>query len=389
MVAKSLYNACKEIYREGVASTKLVGGYETNFEWYTQADIDANVADIAAGEATGCTFGDSDQSKVLLVMDSTINIPAGYTLKPVSPKKSLVICCNTFVNNGNISMSGKGPNILSHSWFLLGHLDYYGADNDIIVPAYANNRVEPSFSEKVATVQGANGTNGTNRNCGAGGAGGRHARVGNLSGYSGASGSGYAFGGGAGSGGVLYKNNSGNGISVDTTYPMRGSNFVNYEGYDSAVSGGVGNPSGGYSWTNVTNHGSYANPSDSGVGGRIIIYCNTFENNGGIKVNGVSNSWTFDKYNCWIINGGASGAGAVDVFYTELVSEGTIEAYGGSQANQSSSQSPLIKGGNGGNGSITLLNWDIEKVVRAQQKYMSKSNMAYFLQELVNKINGD
>ena len=385
-MAQSLFKACKEIYRSGTSGTENVGGYDIGFELYKQSDIDANVAAIDRGEASGCTFGDSDQSKVVLVMDNTITIPSGFNLTPVSPKKSLIICCNTFINNGTVSMYAKGPNVEPHDWFILGKSDNYGENNDIIIPAYANNAV-PATSRSRSNkggVAGIDGVNGTDRNCGSGGTGAQFGLF-SLSGKTGASGSGYAFGGGAGSGGIGYKDNSGNGINVDTTYPMRGSKATHFSCYDSVFSGGVGNPSGAPNYTNVT---KYTAPTDVGVGGRIIIYCVSFENNGTISANGVSNTWTCNKSTANIGNGGASGAGAIDIFYTDdtTLVEGTVTATGGSQISYSTS-SVFTKGGIGGNGSITLLQWDIQKVVRPEKKYMSRANMIYFLQELVNKIN--
>ena len=50
-----------------------------------------------------------------------------------------------------------------------------------------------------------------------------------------------------------------------------------------ASTGGVGNPPG------ISFPGdSGSHYQNSGVGGRVIIYCNTFENNGTISANGVS-----------------------------------------------------------------------------------------------------
>ena len=35
-------------------------------------------------------------------------------------------------------MTAKGPNILPHDWYLIGQADGY--EEDIIIPAYANNQ---------------------------------------------------------------------------------------------------------------------------------------------------------------------------------------------------------------------------------------------------------
>lgn len=103
-------------------------------------------------------------------------------------------------------------------------------------------------------------------------------------------------------------------VDVDPVYPMKGANGFAY-GWFSA-SGGVGNPSGAYS-----SSGSYvqyeglngaAQPQNVGVGGRIIIFCNNFVNNGTIQANGVS-AYSSPMY--FSASGGASGGGAIDIFY--------------------------------------------------------------------------
>ena len=351
MAGQSLFRATQLIIGAKASGVEKVEGNNISFEYYTQADIDANVAAIVAGTATKCTFGDADESKVVVVADETITIPAGFSLMPANPKKSLVICCNTLINNGTISMTGKGPNVLPHDWFILGEDDYAGSD--IVIPAYANNRVERSYASN-------NGNNGTNRNCGSGGKGS------NCNGLIiGATGSGYAFGGGAGSGGAYN-----GGINVDSTYPMRGSNGES-GGY--AASGGVGNPSGansiGYGVINVV-------PNNTGVGGRLIIYCVDFENNGIISADGVATKRCYTILDGWGANwGGASGAGAIDIFYTNLVSEGTNTATGGGTF--SAGTTP----GKGGNGSITLLNWTIDKLVKPEKKLATNANWFYLFSD--------
>lgn len=380
---QSLFRACKKIYRAEASGTESVGDYDIGFELYTQQSINDNVEAIARGEASGCTFGDSDESKVVLIASPNITIPADFTLTPAHPKKSLVIICNNFVNNGTISMTGKGPNVEPHDWFILGKADNYGELNNIVIPAYANNAV-PATSHSLSKkggVAGTKGNDGTNRNCGSGGTGAQFGLF-SLSGKNGASGSGYAFGGGAGSGAVGYKQNSGNGINVDTTYPMRGSNAKHYSCYDSVFSGGVGNPPG---TPNYTNKSGISAPTDVGVGGRIIIYCNEFKNNGTILANGVSNTWRVTTSNTNVGNGGASGAGAIDIFYYTLITEGTITANGGSQISYSPSGT-LVKGGAGGNGSITLLNWNIETILKPERKMFTENNWEYLFTQYVNNL---
>ena len=379
-MVNSLYKACKKIYRSRVSGSEDVGGHTIGFELYDQSDIDANVEAITRGEATKCTFGDLDESKVVLVADSTLTIPSGFTLTPANPKKSLVILCNNLVNNGTISMTGKGPNILPHDWYILGKADKYGVDSNIIIPDYANNGVSFNFGQ--AFQDGVNGANGINRQCGSGGGGSFITPNSSTYYYSydGKTGSGSAFAGGAGSGSGSY------GGYVDTTYPMRGSNgngIATQDGYQ----GGVGNPPGSNMDVRFV---TYNSPQATGVGGRLIIYCVDFENNGTISANGVNSNFdvSIGDARHAANSGGASGGGCVDLFYNTLTTQGIITADGGAGIYGRGNKGNY-KSGDGGDGCVTLLEWDIEKVVKPQAKYMSKDNMIYFLQGLVNRINGE
>ena len=380
MPQQSLFKACKNIYRSGTSGIELVGNNNISFELYKQSDINANVEAIARGEATGCTFGDSDESKVVLVVDSVLTIPEDFILTPASPKKSMVVMCNTLVNNGTISMTAKGPNVEPHDWYILGKNDNYGENENITIAAYANNGLpRKSFAPWTKILDGDNGNDGVNRQCGSGGQGSSY-----PNGYSytfnlGTSGSGYAFGGGGGGCGLDHYSAS-NVRDCDPIYPMRGGSSA---GGTFGADGGVGNPVGGRSGGSNVNRSNVI-AQNFGVGGRLIIYCSEFINNGTISADGVDTlkTWTTSEYRC-ANYGGASGGGAVDLFYTTLTTEGTITANGGNNFSYYSTP------GKGGNGSVTLLNWTIDQVVRPQEKYMSKDNMIYFLQQLVNKINGE
>ena len=389
-MGQSLFKACRNIYRSGTSGTQPVGNYDIDFELYKQSDIDANIEAIRKGEATGCTFGDANESKVVLVMDNEVTIPSDFTLTPVHPKKSLVICCNTFENNGTISMTAKGPNVEPHDWLILGKSDNYGESNDILISAYANNQVPSRTASYYDLNYAYNGNNGINRKCGSGGHGCKFTYNSKDSTTVGASGSGYAFGGGAGSGGVQHNDI---GEDVNSIYPMRGGPGGHTQNNDKSIvtEGGVGYPRGD-SYRNHAVVSGYDN--NSGVGGRVVIFCNEFINNGTISVNGVDCKYVGNNTpggnNCDTPSGGASGGGAVDIFYYTLTAEGTITATGGVGASLYSYAAAMGgKSGNGGNGCITLLNWTIETIVKPQEKYMSKDNMIYFLQQLVNKINGD
>ena len=384
----SLFQACKTVVRNQASGTLNIGGYDIGLELYHQSDIDT---DVAYGDVA---FGDDDESKIVVVADDTITVPEGYTLTPDNPKKSLVIFCNNLVNNGTISMYQKAPNVLPHDYFIL-ESGIAGTAKDIVIPAYADNAAGGhKISKDPFNVCGDNGNNGTNRNCGSGGTGSldrlENSQY-NVNAYISKSGSGYAFGGGAGSGGGYgYINEYYSSPDVDATYPMRGGDPVKVRMADLAYCvGGVGNPV-------PSNYSLWAQPPDSnnfGCGGRIIIFCNSFKNNGIISVNGTDTQLWFENKGGYATNqdgstfGGASGAGAVDLFYTTLITQGTITASGGKTDTtlKTKGGSPCYPGA-GGNGSITLTQWTQSKVVKETVKYFSQSNVDYLLTQMAERI---
>lgn len=368
----SLFSACKSVVRNNSGGTFNIGGYDIDIEYYGQQDIDD---DFRFGNVA---FGDSDESKILLVAGSTITIPEGYTLTPDSPKKSLVIFCNDLVNNGTISMYQKAPNVLPHDYFII-EKTYFDSNKDLVIPAYADNSQTDTLSDVYASQTEENkalknGINGVNRNCGSGGLGNSsiYDSYANCS-YGAKSGSGYAFGGGAGTGAGISntKGITAEACSVDSIYPMKGgdSKETNNPGYYQI--GGVGNPPGG---------GNGIKTNNFGCGGRIIIFCINFINNGNITVNGTD---TYVDTNYGL--GGASGAGAVDLFYTNLNETGTITANGGKEGNKNSAQMRFYAG-KGGDGSITLSQWSQTKLFKTEVKYFSQANVAYLLTQLSDRI---
>ena len=356
----SLFSACKSAVRNNSGGTFNIGGYDIDLELYRQSDINT---DVQYGDVA---FGDDDESKIVVVADNTITIPEGYTLTPDHPKKSLVLFCNNLVNNGTISMYQKAPNVLPHNFFILDS-NIAGTARDIVIPAYANN----------GNINTSAGTNGTNRNCGSGGWGdhSNHGSGNHERGSYGVPGTAYAFGGGAGAGGILtrvYTEAKGIQCIPDSTYPMRGGASYYDDSTGGAASGGAGNPQG------TTIYKGYGTTPEAviGCGGRVIIFCINFTNNGLINVNGSTQN-TYDMGNARFANGGASGGGAIDLFYTTLLEQGTITANGGGGP---------YSYNKGGDGSITLSQWSQTKLFKTEVKYFSQANVAYLLTQLSDRI---
>ena len=334
----SLYEACNAIEYTGNFSY-LIGS--NNIVMEATFDKDS----IIIGSNT--SLGSSSHHNIVLIKSREIIINNGVTLTVASPKKSLVLFCDTLINNGTISMTGKGPYTTPHDYHIINVADNIFSQN-VTIPAYANNAAARISGWD---VNGRNGNNGTNRQCGSGGTGRLSSNNSGGGKYVGASGMGYAFGGGAGSGGETGTSSSAI-HDVSTSMPMVGGAGYSYSYY--AATGGVGQPAGANSpkntyWDYSYGSSAYLSNQNVGVGGRIIIFCNNFTNNGKIEANGVN---AVSSYVWGGASGGASGGGAVDVFYRILTSRGTITANGGLGAAINSDTTQ--KSGNGGNGSITL-----------------------------------
>lgn len=360
---QSLYGICNKVALSGVSSLENIGGYETYIDLYSQDDIDKNYNDIVQGNydeynnlITKCSFGsDEDQSHVILVASDNVEIPENYTLTPINPKKSLVVLCNKFINNGTISMTAKGPNILPHEWYIIGQSDGY--DEDIIIPAYANNQTEGHFTSK--NQYGEKGNNGVNHQCGAGGIGGNYVYDGANSWFH-TNGSGTAFAGGGGSGSCItgYNQASSVGAEPDSTYPMKGGNGLGFPGSNTwRALGGTGNTC-GYSSYHENYGGNSRTQYDQnfGVGGRIIIFCTTFVNNGTISANGTDANTSADVWGGAVAYGGASGGGAIDIFYNKTQDEtnfGNVTTTGGLIGSIPS----------GGDGAITTIKYNASSFI--------------------------
>ena len=327
---KSLYNVCSEIQSSGLYT---IGEDDI----YIETVYNAN--EISIRDDT--IYGDDIQDNIVLIKSPKITV-YNDVIMTANPKKSLVLFCDTLTNYGEISMTGKGPDTLPHDYHLVYNSDDIGLET-IIIPAYANNQVGPIDG---VYVNGLNGNNGENRQCGSGGTGSINSNNGGGYKHAGASGSGYAFGGGAGSGG---ETGTGSGAihNVDTVYPMHGGNGYVYNYY--GATGGVGNPAGknpglgGY-WNYAG--GCYIKEQNIGVGGRIIIFCKTFINEGKISADGIN---AIDSRIYTGVSGGASGGGAIDIFTEKYTDNGILSANGGKGYPIWGNPS-----GNGGNGSITV-----------------------------------
>lgn len=194
-----------------------------------------------------------------------------------------------------------------------------------------------------------NGVSGTTGQTGGGGSGG------NGSGTTGSGSYGSCWGGGSAGGAVHYSATAG------SASPWGGEGGFGADGSPSwGAPGGVGNPGGRAGVNSGSNNG---NRSESGTGGLIILVVGgilTIGPTGKITADGVSgspNHATTQVYGSNVERGGAgaSGGGNVVVAYKTISNSGSITANGGSGGYWTSSDPNSQRGGNGGNGSVQLL----------------------------------
>lgn len=194
-----------------------------------------------------------------------------------------------------------------------------------------------------------NGSNGTTGQTGGGGSGG------NGSGTTGSGSFGSCWGGGSAGGSVHYAATAGSAAA------WGGEGGFGADGSPAwGAPGGVGNPGGRAGVNSGSNNG---NRSESGTGGLIILIVGgllTIGATGKITADGVSGSPNHEATQIYGSNvrrggAGASGGGNVVVAYKTISNSGSITANGGAGGYWTSSNPSSQRGGNGGNGSVQLL----------------------------------
>lgn len=291
---------------------------------------------------TSTTFGNAiaDSQMLILKFHKSLTINSGITLIPQVRKKGMVIyVAGTLINNGKISMTARGASATGQDVYLY---------NDEYVPAIGGNGGKGIKGQ----VNGNVGINGTKRSTGGGGAG--ASMRANTTGGNGGSGTSYS--GGTGGGGASSALDTGMaGYSGSNTGGAGGvalgrrTSSTMY-----AASGGVGNPSGKdaapNSGANITVTGNVNSNSPSGTGGLLVIFTSVLENHGTIESNGIGSTYPKGYNNGVACSGGSSGGGSINIFLSNCISKGTLTATGGKSTIVSG-----CTGGNGGNGSITLM----------------------------------
>ena len=317
------------------------------------------------------TFGDSNdvatnnenaKNMVIVKVNGDLTINGGVTVTAYAseegyggPKGLFIYVTGTLTNNGTISMTARGAKAEGQNVYLFknsdGSYEYVpkkGANGGSNIAASAIYYYSGGWYYNIASGNNGNYSNG--RELAGGGSGSVNVSVQNHVVVSNKGGDGTSYSGGTGSGETfsvdIYTQNpsfasntggqGGNGYSKET--PGYGPTYG---------SGGTGNPGGfGYSSIGTANQTKEISKNGSnGTGGLIIIYANKFNNDGLISSDGTDN----------LNNGGASGAGSINIFAKNIEKKGNYSTIGGKGTiSEIPSYKKKIKGGDGGNGSVTI-----------------------------------
>lgn len=310
------------------------------------------------------TFGDGGDigsssydatNTVVVKVNGNLTINSGVTVTAYGsnyggPCGLIIYATGNIINNGTITMSGKGARAAGQNVHLWknedGTYEYIPARGTAGGPNVS--QYSSTISKTPYTANGINGGNGTSRGTGGGGSGGvslARANYKSITATSGYGSTGTSYSGGSGGGGIdmnysgsQYANNAGeNGGSGGNAYSRRGNS-----GWTARyAAGGAGNPSGSGSRNNST-YSSY--DGDDGTGGLLVIYGKSITNYGTLSSTGSSGGYGR-------ASGGSSGGGSINIFYHDNYSSTTTPNVNGGTSDTCSDTAGY--GGAGGRGSVT------------------------------------
>ncbi len=306
------------------------------------------------------TFGDSGdigtasshaKHMVAVLVKGNLTIESGVTVTATKstyggPKGLFIYTAGDLTNKGTITMYGRGAYAAGQNVYLwydkLNGNGYTG----YTVPATGGagavrSTTRTLYNDGGNYLHGNNGTSGTGRATGGGGSGSVRNYVARMYPGSGAAGTSYSGGSGGGAAATdrASSRTAGNGAANGGPGghgaqggAATGNSGGSTNGWGQAPGGGQGNGPG----NNVWSHAVASVPAqDTGTGGLLILFCRSLNNTGNINANGVTaryttvTKWNGSQGGGHILSGGSSGGGSVNIFYTELVSKGTITATGG------------------------------------------------------------
>lgn len=232
-------------------------------------------SDMIFGDENDVAKSTSEYAKNMVVVKVNGNLTIGegatitsYASSYGGPKGMLLYVTGDLINNGNISMTGRGAYAEGQNVFLWSNGDW----NMQYIPKTGGTGGAAVYSPGTTAARyGISGQKGTNRATGGGASG---AAV-NYS-WSGQGTAGTSYSGGTGGGGAWNRLTAGSG-GVNGGIGGNASG-KKYEFWTWSCGGGAGNPGG----SGINGGGS----GGTGTGGLLIIYSSNITNNGTISSNG-------------------------------------------------------------------------------------------------------
>lgn len=331
---------------------------------------------------------DTPDEEMLIVIanhDLVISIDVNFT--PRVRKKAFIIYCNgRLINQGVISMTGRGAIGAGQNIVLFKNPD----STYEVIPANGGDGGDGVESvsgtgsgDNSWRVAGKKGQNGQSRMTGGGGSGSVRTETASRA-ISVKGGRGTSYSGGSASGGAtsaLYNHVSGPITGgAPGEYCGSGGAGITSPNTNLTASGGAGNP-GGVGSTLGQIKDDEISTASSGTGGTLIIYARQFFNQGSIESNGSDANQNENNS-----AGGGSGGGSINIFYASLNdNRGPITAKGG----RGGLADRGFRGGNGGDGTVTLQQIDfdlrIPDVVN-EIKYISKQSLKDILKQYTKNL---
>ena len=325
------------------------------------ATLNSNVYEFGNENIDVANQSEDAKYMVILKVNGNLTINQGITLTACKSNngyggpKGLVICCTgNLINNGTISMTKRGAKAEGQNIYLWKNKD----GSYEYVPklgAIGGSSISVTRSKQSEYwLSGNKGKNGSERQTGGGGTGGITSWGYNAKLRVAAGGIGTSYSGGVGSGAIV--SHSDNITRLSSTVSQNGGTggkgycVRSNEDWTIAAGGGAGNSGGAY----AAKYGGIGNKGEDGTGGLLIIYAKTFDNSGNIESNG-ANGGNGEAF--LAVGGGASGGGSINIFSKNIKKKGKITVKGGIGGSSYYSE-PLSastnKGGNGGEGTISI-----------------------------------
>lgn len=355
-VRRTLVEHIRNNIPDGTHTLVLKDGTEINVEVLNLSDVEYTTSPVLGTET----------DSMLILKYNNLTIGSSVVLTPADPRRGMCIFVKgELINNGTISMTARGVETEGQNIYLY--------ENEFIPAIGAEGGGSVGKSGTNASFTGVPGANGVGRQTG-GGASGSSVQSGDgsetRSAYSGTGGRGTSYSGGPGGGAatrewVASNAQGGNGSSSGGAGGF-GVFTTGNNASQPAATGGAGNPGGAGS--NPRGRDVTQLNGSNGTGGLLILVTNVIRALGTVESKGSNGGIAHTIYG----DGGSSGGGSINIFYSELNSTIDLVSAAGGESRTTN---------NGGDGTVSLDQIPKESFLM-ESIYVSANNIAEFLERM-------